>query len=312
MGITMWCKIAYTNHIFPHVSKGNGTYVVDEQWDNLLILDACRYDVFKETNTIEGKLETRISRGSESTEFLLENFARHPNRTSFDDIVYVAANPLVSSLLRNKFHKIYPVWDYGWDDELNTVPPGVVANEALEVRRRHPDKRMIVHFMQPHFPALTVKLKGETGISGLRRTVKMDLDPISTSERQGPLDVLVEVLLQRGDLDRDDVLFAYKENLRIVLSYVTRLVKDFSGRTVITADHGETFGERSGALYPFRVFGHPRGVHVKQLVVVPWLVIESENQHSNRHDKEERLNEYVYSQEEDAKIKDRLQKLGYL
>ena len=34
-----------------------------EDWDNLVILDACRYDMFKKLNTINGKLEYKISIG---------------------------------------------------------------------------------------------------------------------------------------------------------------------------------------------------------------------------------------------------------
>ena len=120
----------------------------------------------------------------------------------------------------------------------------------------------------------------------------------------------MSVLLQRGDLDRDDVLSAYKENLKIVLSHAAELVKDFPGRTVITSDHGETFGDRPGILYPFRVYGHPRHRHVKPLVVVPWLIIEKRGGIAEpRH---EEPNEQAHSEQDDEKIKERLRKLGYI
>jgi len=309
MDVIAWSRRVYTERIFRHFSEGNGTYVVDEKWDNLMILDACRYDLFEEMNSLHGRLESRTSRGSDTTEFLVENFLKHPTCTRFDDIVYVAANPLVSSILRNKFHKIYPVWDHGWDDRLNTIPPDIVKSEALAARRDHPDKRMIVHFMQPHFPALTGRFAGETGILGTRRVVKAGLDPVKAAE-DGPLDVLVSVLLQRGDLSRDDVFSAYKENLKIVLSHVAELVEEFPGRTVITSDHGETFGDRPGMLYPFRVYGHPRRLHVKPLVTVPWLIIEKESKIAEpRH---EESSEQAYSEQDDEKIKERLRKLGYV
>jgi hypothetical protein len=125
-----------------------GVYVYDEEWDNLIILDACRYDTFKELNTVEGKLESRISRGSATQEFLVENFRKHPQKKTFEDVVYVAGNPFVSWLLpAGIFHRVYPVWDYGWDENLLTVPPEPVVSAALEARRLYPDKRLIVHFM---------------------------------------------------------------------------------------------------------------------------------------------------------------------
>src|SRR5208282_6201448 len=187
--------------------------------------------------------------------------------------------------------KIYPVWDYGWDDQLDTVPPSIVVDGALEARTRHPDKRMIVHFMQPHFPALTGRYEKETGISGLRRIVKNDLDPMKLAQTS-PLDVQVAALLKSGDLDRDNVMSAYRENLRIVLSYAAKLVEKLPGRTIITSDHGETFGERPEVLYPFKVFGHPR-LHVKPLVVVPWLIIEGQNQRIVDRAEEDRATPYV-------------------
>ena len=50
------------------------------------------------------------------------------------------------------------------------------------------------------------------------------------------------------------------------------LVKELKGKTVITADHGQLFGKR--ILLLFTVSGHPWGVHVNELVKVPWVVFE--------------------------------------
>lgn len=51
---------------------------MDADWDNLLILDSCRYDLFSEVaveDGLKGELTTFRSRGSSSSEFLKENFA---------------------------------------------------------------------------------------------------------------------------------------------------------------------------------------------------------------------------------------------
>jgi len=309
MDIAAWCENEYSP-VFRHFSHGKGIYVMDEQWDNLVILDACRYDTFKETNTIAGMVSSRISRGSDTAEFLLENFTKYPKRTTFTEIVYIAGNAWVSSLLSNRFHKIYSVWDYGWDDQLGTVPPQRVVEQALDAHAKYGDKKLIVHFMQPHFPALTGPLaKLENTVSFARETARKGLNPIKESA-EGKHAVQLSDLLKQGKLGREDVISAYKENLTIVLSSVEKLVNELSGRIVITADHGETFGERPGLSYPFRVFGHPRCMHVKPLVVVPWLAIEGGDQRTANRGKED-IERKVYSDEEDAKIKDRLRKLGY-
>ncbi|MCJ7506466.1 hypothetical protein MUP05_08380 [Candidatus Bathyarchaeota archaeon] len=311
MDVWTWWRCLYRDRIFRHLPKRKGIYVIDEPWDSLIILDACRYDAFKELNTIDGKLERRISRGSDSTEFLLENFARHPERNSFGDVVYVAGNPYVSALLRDKFYRVYSVWDHGWDDDLQTVPPCNVVSEALKVRTNHPEKRMIIHFMQPHFPALTGKLARQGGGTRTRRVVQKGMNPLEMVKREGDLDITVETLLERGELDRRDVTFAYKENLRIVLFHVAILVAMLPGRTVVTSDHGEVFGERPGILYPFKVFGHPAKLHVEPLVVVPWLIVDNERLRTGPAEEKE-TKKYTYSEEEEEKIKDRLRKLGYM
>ncbi|PSP90566.1 hypothetical protein BRC90_01260 [Halobacteriales archaeon QS_4_69_34] len=62
---------------------------------------------------------------------------------------------------------------------------------------------------------------------------------------------------------------AYRENLAIVHEIITDLINDLDGKTVITSDHGELFGER---LYPIPVRGilHKRGIRLDPLTTVPW------------------------------------------
>lgn len=90
--------------------RNNGIFVTREKWDHLIILDACRYDVFVEEIKKRklynmGKLEYHISRGASTPEFLLENFSGG----LFEDIVYITVNPYVDLLLKGNFHKIIPV-----------------------------------------------------------------------------------------------------------------------------------------------------------------------------------------------------------
>jgi hypothetical protein len=224
--------------------------------------------------------------------------------------VYVAANPYVSALLPDRFCRIYSVWDYGWDNDLQTVPPVNVASEALKAHKEYPGQRMIVHFMQPHFPALTGKLARKGGFSRTRQVTQSKANPLEVFLKEGDLDVTVESLLEIGELEARDARFAYKQNLLIALDCVEELVAKLPGRTVVTSDHGELFGDRPGVLYPFKVFGHPTKLHVRPLVVVPWLIIDGEKVvASARYEETER---HTLSEQDYEKVKDRLQKLGYL
>jgi len=315
-----WYTRVYRQRMLSRLLPNRGTYVYDEPWDNLIILDACRYDTFKEQNRIEGKLESRISRGSATQEFLLENFSKHPKHTTFRDVVYVTANPWVSWLVRDKFYKIYPVWDYGWDDDLRTVPPGIVVSEALEARKRHQDKRLIIHFMQPHFPPLVGRPEAETGQSGMRRAVLAGVDPFVFMEgvfsdggtNPELLDTNCEGLLAKGELVKKEVLHLYEENLRIVLSHVSGLTKMLPGTTVVSSDHGDLFGERLGILYPFRTYGHTWGLRLGALIRVPWLTIVNPDNEVTRAEVEKGYFPHDQEIEDDEKIKDRLRKLGYV
>ena len=300
-----WWKEVYRQHVYSRFLPNKGIYVFDESWDNLIILDACRADTFEEMNHIQGRLERRISRGSSSEEFLIENFAKHPTHKNFPDLVYVSANPYVNSLVPDRFHRIYPVWDYGWDDNLRTVPPENVVKDALQAKKDNPDKRMIIHFMQPHFPPLDRQFEHDTGIDGLRRAARDNL-PFNRV-----LDTTVEYLLEIRELNLNEVWDAYKRNLAIVLSWVEKLIPDLSGKTVITSDHGNMFDERAGILFPFKMSGHKKNFHVRQLVTVPWLIISSQG---SSHDvqKSSTAAETGNTLEDDEKIKDRLRKLGYI
>lgn len=250
-------------------ARNLGTYLLGESWDNIIILDACRYDVFKEKfkeTRMRGRLDSKTTRGTETKTFLLENFGngRH------DDIVCITANPYVDRLLKDRFHRIIPVWKHGWSNEHQTVLPETTYAYALAAIRRYPGKRLIIHFMQPHYPYIGFTLPG-----ALR-----NVDP-KTVRRPRPRirhkDTLLSV--HSSDIyavvDRATLFRAYKRNLEMALSYVKDLVEILPGKTVVTSDHGEAFGEYIHPLIPIRFYGHARGYRLPVLTKLPWLVIDA-------------------------------------
>ena len=248
--------------------RNDGFYVMDEDWNHLIILDACRYDVFKavlKEFDVKGKLEKRVSRGSSTPQFLLENFGNG----KYDDIIYITANPFVNHYLKGRFYKIIPVWDFGWNEDLKTVMPDKVYEAALKTLRRYGnEKRLIIHFMQPHEPFIPLgKVDGITGFGNAR------LEVITGKVGKMP-DRCIWDLVREGKFDRQLAIKGYVENLKIAMPYVVKLCKILDGRIAITSDHGEGFGERLFGFLPIRIYGHPQGVRVKQLVEVPWFVCE--------------------------------------
>lgn len=223
--------------------------VMEEEWDYLIILDACRYDYFEGLNFYEGALEKRISLGSNTCEWVENNFTSY-----YDDVAYISGNPWVSvtwmeEQLENgaPFPYIDRVWDYGYDMDLYTVPPEKITEAALRGVKKFPGYRMIIHYLQPHYPFINY-------FDDMEKIVKL-------SKREGKeiWDLLID-----GTIDSEVVQVAYAKNLELILQAIWDLIKRLKGRIVISSDHGNCFGE-------YGIYGHPGGKHVKPLVEVPWF-----------------------------------------
>jgi len=234
----------------------DGVQVMQEDWDNLIILDACRHDYFKDTNYMGGNLDKKISKGRKSWEFMQKNFAGR----RFHDTVYVTANPFVTRLDDNTFYSVDSLNEY-WDEDIGTILPENVTSAAIEANRRYPHKRLIIHFMQPHRPYL-----GETA-----EQLRERIDLVGyRNEGEG---LQIWGAAKQGDVSVSEVRRAYTDSLNIVLSEVDRLLSEISGKSVITADHGEMLGEK---ILPFtsRVWGHSEGFSLPELRTVPYFTIE--------------------------------------
>ncbi len=268
-----WLESTFFRITFSFSFRSNkGIYILEEPWDNLIILDACRYDTFSDVfkeNGMKGRLEHRISKGTETTSFLLENFSK----SKHGDIVYITANPFVDRLLKGKFYKIIPVWDKGWDEKSQTVLPQSVYEHTLDIMSRYSDKRFIIHFLQPHSP-----YPNGTG----ERDFDEELEAIIKNK-------VFEIKYKLGEnyyaewpyiglksLKVNKLKDGYKENLRLAMPYVEKLIDILPGRTVVTADHGEAFGEKIHPLIPIGVYGHMPGIRIPALIKVPWLIVEPE------------------------------------
>lgn len=138
-----------TRHYPGYPNYDEAIHVMDEDWDTLVILDACRADIFEEVVDLTAfdSYSSVISLGSHSSEWTRRNFV---NRT-FDDTVYVSANPHTTLLADGTFHNLVEVWKE-FDTYPNKIDPSEMVDIAVDAHNRHPNKRLIVHFMQPHGP----------------------------------------------------------------------------------------------------------------------------------------------------------------
>ncbi len=235
-----------------------GIDVMDEDWDTLVILDACRYELFEQENTLSGQLSKRISRGSHTSEFLRGNF----DGKTLHETVYTTASPQLEKRrdeIDVEFHAVENVWNGDrWDSEQRTVPPKAMTEAGIESHETYPRKRHIVHYIQPHYPF-----------------IGYDFDEEASTVGQAGHDIWEQLIRGRANVAPETIWRAYRNNLKLVLNAVHQLLKHISGKTVVTSDHGNMIGERSAPL-PINEWGHPPGIYNEELVSVPWLIVEGE------------------------------------
>jgi len=239
------------NRTYHELTRGgaynpSGTDIFAEDWDTLVLLDACRHDVYTELTPFDGPLEARESRGSASKQFVRGNFQDR----MLHDVVYVSGNQWYLLLEEELNCELHAYHDVERDVADGFVPSAEAVTEAaLEHHERYPNKRLLVHYMQPHYPYLETDVDGfELVREGLRETIRASA------------------------VDYDDVRAAYRDNLAYVLDHVQRLVEGLDGKMVVSSDHGEMLGDRLSPV-PVRWVGHPPGVFVDELTSVPWQVV---------------------------------------
>lgn len=248
-----------------HLHNQNTVDYMSRDWDNLMILDACRADMFEETFDTSNfdEYERVVSPGASSPEWMSETFGNK----EFADTVYITGNPWISKVAPDSFHDIINVWvdNYGVpEDEIQdsitlgdvettdrpTCHPQDVNKAAEEAFKKYPNKRLIIHYFQPHGPVC--------GWSD--GTPRQEID-----------DSLHPGGIQEGQSTKKEVWEAYKENLGYAFHYADELDRKIGGKTVFTADHGELFGDKLSP-FPVRGYAHPSGVHHPKLLTVPWAV----------------------------------------
>lgn len=281
----------YYSRFDQYTTNPNGIEILDEDWDTLIILDACRFDQFEQECDLSGSLSAVESKGSNTVEFLKGNFGGKTIR----DTVYQTANPQLyrnSEYVNADFFKIDNIWmDEGWDDEYGTVLPETVTERSIKTHEEYPKKRHIVHYIQPHYPFLT--------------DTEFDKGELDNSEGDRP-PFWHQLMLGDLSVDGNRIWELFMENLRTVVPHVERLIENIEGKVVVTADHGNMFGERARPV-PTTEWGHPPGIYTSELVKVPWLEtvvgsrrkIVAEEQQSQGDDAE------------DEEVKKRLERLGY-
>jgi hypothetical protein len=260
-----------------------GRRVFDHEWDVLVVLDACRADMYQ--RVVNRDADIGWSCASSSLEWMNKNFDEAYS-ADLADTAYVTGNPFTDEegvrSRRDQFGLLDEVWRYGWDQETGTIPPDPITDRTITVCREHDYNRVIAHYMQPHFPFI-----------GADRT----WGHIDLNDFGGPADNPWDRCML-GETDIDEVWRAYDRNLEFVWSAVETLTENVDGTVVVTADHGNALGE-------WGVWGHRNYLVTPSLRRVPWDSYECQDERT--YDPPE----YTRDDGLDGDVDDRLRNLGY-
>ncbi|MFB6298532.1 MAG: hypothetical protein ABEH56_08445 [Salinirussus sp.] len=228
-------------------------------WDVLVVMDACRYDVLCRVS--HWPVERCRSPGSATGQWLEEC-----QKSGVLEGASVAAGNVNYVNWDVGAAAIDHVWKEAWDDRLGNVPPEPVLDAGTEfLDAGH--RPVVVHLLPPHAPYIAeiggTWLPAFPDVDVWRRNPARDQD-----DKLSP-----QVAMASGHVDVGRAIAGYRASVastwETVLEYVARWVSE-DLTVVATADHGETFGR----LRDWGLYGHPNRVHLRPLVEVPWVVFE--------------------------------------
>lgn len=248
-GLNRWSGIVYNRA----VRSVDGRSIFDEEWDVCILLDACRADELENQRSNFDWIDTvgRFpSLGSCTWNWLPKTLEVTSDET-LQETTYVCANPFSERFCtQDQFHELDEVWRYAWDEKKGTVYPRAVTDRAIHHGRTTDASRLLVHYIQPHVPFLSNEAESLTRAN-------------FTHEKESAFDAWERVT--RGELSRQAAISMYRDTLERVLVDVELLLSNIQADdVVVTADHGEAFGE-------WGLYGHPEYIDLPCLTQVPWL-----------------------------------------
>lgn len=220
----------------------------DTDWDTLIVLDACRYDFFRDNyeRFFEGDLIKAHSPVSHTEKWFSIMF---PDKY---DITIYSGNPRVRSKVRQNrlyfagdhFTKVHDIWDKCWDKGYDTVFAKDITNYVVhEIITGEFKGKNIVWFLQPHYPYV-----------GTLKTKYCCKD------------------LRKGVLPQSTMYMMYQDNLDLSLEAVRDLLPHLDGEVYVTGDHGDVLCEPD--IEDGIVYGHGYPNDIPELRDVPWLKVK--------------------------------------
>jgi hypothetical protein len=279
-----------------------GRNVYDADWDLLIVLDACRVDALEavaDDYEFIDAIDRVLSVGSHSREWLAGTFTRqwcdevartamitgngHTQPVFFDNESPPKETvpfcwPNWDPVSGETFARLEMIWQDDHPDGYG-VPPRPITDRTISIGRDENHDRLIAHYMQPHVPYIA--------------------EAIREDRERTEIEARGWEHLKSGAVDEETHWQLYEANLRFVLDEVEILLDNVDAeRVVITADHGNAFGE-------FGAYGHPEGFLHPNVKVVPWVV-------TSATDSESHIPEPRSEGDVSTSMEDHLEAMGYL
>lgn len=313
---------------FARLTYYNPEYIWERDWDLLIVLDACRYDLMEEV--VDGypyitDLGSLVSVASSTTGWSESNFDEQFS-SQLANTAYITGNPNSVRIAPHEYPErcdcratVEPSYDDIYHegtyqcDQCNTRIDGTRVHpfgRLEEVWRTEWNEEFRTIRPDPVTQqAITVARTGDFD----RMIVHYNQphhpfipDPVgagSNPHKRSDTGRSVWDRLRDREVDADRVWNAYRENLRYVLDRLPNLLGNIDAdKPIITADHGNAIGEHG-------LYGHPRATTpIDALVKVPWCETTATDEGTIETDEEDLTDEYDTA---DANVQQRLRDLGY-
>lgn len=219
------------------------TFIEKKDWDVLIILDACRYDIFSiqlHNTMLNGKL-CQVNSNSANTEEWYRNYWGENHK----DIILISAHPRAfATECHYNFFQSYGLWD-----KRNWIEPEVALKKLIQIQDQY-DKKFLVHLIPPHLPYIGEKGKEflkELGVEGSGINVYKKVEEYGKENGwRRPYE-------------------CYVENVQTVLEIIEEYIPKIKGKIVISADHGELIGDYGIYNHNYRCF---------EIFHVPWFKVK--------------------------------------
>lgn len=291
-----------------------GTNVFDREWDVLIVLDTARVDALQlvadEYDFIQ-EVGSIWSVGGASAEWLARTFDES-HKVEIHNTAFLSAQSHVQEILDSKvqesdegrplplkalrlmpsvdiddlgkveylfnFETIGEEGPFGHTD--GNTPPRYVTDRGIAVGREHDFDRLMLQYHQPHTPWFSRALKED------RELKYYEYDWWNYYYETSDIKSIWE---------------AYMSDLRFVLDDIELLFKNLDAeKVVITADHGEAFGE-------YGILGHKLGSLHPKVRKVPWITASA----TDKRTREPVVEEPKRTKMSREKMDEQLEALGY-